>query len=88
VPCVPLYGVTDPGRDTIEFFGSGTLLHYQGRYIIASAAHVIDRTHNFDLLVAGPRRPLILSGAAQTTRIRPGKTRATDPLDFCAIDLS
>jgi hypothetical protein len=88
VPCVPLYGVTDPARDIVEFFGTGTLLHYRGRYIIATAAHVIERDQKFILLVAGPESPLVLNGAAQVTPVRSGKTRNTDPLDFCAIDLS
>ncbi len=87
VQCVPLYGVIDPKTDEVEFFGTGTLLRYRDRHIIGTAAHVIERDRKFLLLIAGPETPLCLNGSAQVTPLRSGRTRQTDPLDFCAIDL-
>ena len=88
MPCVPIYGAIDPAHEVVEFYGTGTLLKFKGRHIIATAAHVIQRDTKFTLLLPGPEIPLVLKGPAQVTPLRSGRTRLTDPLDFCAIDLT
>jgi hypothetical protein len=88
VPCVPLYAVTDPESDTVEFLAAGTLLRFRGTPLLATAAHVIDNGQRFILLIAGPEKPVHLNRPALATPVRDGMTRETDPLDFCVVALT
>ena len=85
---VPLYAVTDPKEDTVEFLGTGTLVRILGRELLVTAAHVIENGRKFILMVAGPKVPVILNRPALVTPVHPGLTRDTDPLDFCVIRLT
>ena len=85
---VPLYALTDPKADSVEFLGTGTLVRIQDHDILVTAAHVIENGRKFILMVAGPNVPLLLNRPVLVTPVHPGLTRDTDPLDFCVIGLS
>lgn len=85
---VPLYALTDPKADSVEFLGTGTLVRIQNRDILVTAAHVIENGRKFILMVAGPEKPVLVNRPALVTPVQPGLSRGTDPLDFCVIRLS
>lgn len=86
VSCVPLYAITE--SNTVEFLGSGTLVLFQGRPILATAAHVVDNGKKFILLLCGAETPVRLTRPCLCTPVRNGMTRQTDPLDLCVIPLT
>ena len=86
--CVPLYAAMDLNYETVSFLGTGTLITFNKLDLIVTAAHVLDNENRFELIVAGPQKPILFNRRVLMTSVRPGLTRQTDPMDFCCMSLS
>ena len=79
--CIPVYGVKDwHVCNDFDFLGTGTLIRFGARFIMLTAAHVIDKVDA--IAIAGFSPPLVLKRPAGITANRVGQ------LDVDAIDLA
>lgn len=88
---VPISRVPPSGIDDLDAHATGTLMHYEGKFFLATASHVFmpsnpDRQLSA-LMVSGPSGTLILKRAA-TIIDSGGCSRESIPIDFGIIRLT
>ena len=86
IACFPLYTSPGPAGDAVDFVGTATLIQFNSSCLIATAAHVID--HGRALHLRGQNQVLEIGQRRWVSRVRPGLTRETDPIDLGVVQLN